>query len=108
MLKDAWSVPPPARTMNLSPSSTDAPARSPAPAAATRWQRIEIDIGRIGIEDVSDVRLPEQRNPRATAVYTGQVERDDCGALWAVLYQGERVVTREHVESVSHGRRRVT
>ncbi len=52
--------------------------------------------------------LPEQRDRRMTAVYLGRVERDELGALWAVLYCGDDVVTREPVRSLRRGRRRVT
>lgn len=40
--------------------------------------------------------------------YVGQVERDPDGALWAVLYLGDRMVTRERVSSLRKGKRRVT
>ncbi len=50
----------------------------------------------------------ERRDRRSTAVYVGQVERDQRGALWAVLYCGDDVVNREPVRSLRRGRRRVT
>jgi len=40
--------------------------------------------------------------------YVGQVERDSDGLLWAVLYLGDQVVTRERVTSLRKGKRRVT
>ncbi len=40
--------------------------------------------------------------------YVGQVERDHDGALWAVLYLGDRVMIRERVTSLRKGKRRVT
>jgi hypothetical protein len=40
--------------------------------------------------------------------YVGQVERDPAGGLWAVLYHGDRVMTKEQVPSLRKGRRRVT
>jgi len=40
--------------------------------------------------------------------YVGQVERDPDGVLWAVLYLGDRVITREQVSSLRKGKRRVT
>ncbi|MEP6563459.1 MAG: hypothetical protein ABJD68_20555 [Nakamurella sp.] len=39
--------------------------------------------------------------------YVGQVEMDPTGILWAVLYHGETVVTREQVRSLRKGKRRV-
>jgi len=42
------------------------------------------------------------------AQYTGQVERDPEGRLWAVLYRAGRVVYSEPVRSLRRGRRRVT
>ena len=44
----------------------------------------------------------------AAPSYVGQVERDPDGLLWAVLYLGDRVVTRERVGSLRKGKRRVT
>jgi hypothetical protein len=46
-------------------------------------------------------------------VYTGQVERDLSGVLWAVVYRGEdsgldTVIRQERVQSLSQGKRRVT
>lgn len=49
--------------------------------------------------------MPERGTP---AIFVGQVERDARGRLWAVLYTGDRVLTREEVVSIRHGRRRVT
>lgn len=43
-----------------------------------------------------------------TAGYVGQVERDTDGVLWAVLYLGDQLITRERVASLRKGRRRVT
>ena len=40
--------------------------------------------------------------------YTGQVERDCEGLLWAVLYNGPNVISRERVRSLRRGRRRIT
>ncbi len=40
--------------------------------------------------------------------YVGQVERDPDGALWAVLYLGDQVITKERVTSLRRGKRRVT
>ncbi|MGS0685700.1 hypothetical protein ACVBEQ_11250 [Nakamurella sp. GG22] len=42
-----------------------------------------------------------------TATYVGQVERDSTGLLWAVLYCGEHVVSREQVRSLRKGKKRV-
>ena len=36
----------------------------------------------------------------ATADYVGQVERDRVGALWAILYRDELVISREQVRSL--------
>lgn len=44
----------------------------------------------------------------SAASYVGQVERDLAGVLWAVLYLGDQVVTREQVSSLRKGKRRVT
>jgi hypothetical protein len=44
----------------------------------------------------------------ALTSYVGQVECDPDGVLWAVLYLGDRVVTRERVSSLRKGKRRVT
>ncbi|MET0863610.1 MAG: hypothetical protein ABWZ98_04690 [Nakamurella sp.] len=41
------------------------------------------------------------------ATYVGQVEMDPAGALWAVLYHGDTVLTREQVRSLRKGKRRV-
>lgn len=47
-------------------------------------------------------------NAEATAgEFVGQLERDHEGALWAVLYCGDEVVTRENVPTVRRGKRRV-
>jgi hypothetical protein len=43
----------------------------------------------------------------ATPHYVGQVERDRVGALWAILYRDELVISREQVRSLRAGRRRV-
>ena len=43
----------------------------------------------------------------AVATYIGQVERDPDGILWAVLYFGDLVITRERVRSLRKGKRRV-
>ena len=45
-------------------------------------------------------------------VFTGQVERDPNGRLWAVLYRGEvihadAIVSQEPTRSVKRGRKRV-
>jgi len=40
--------------------------------------------------------------------YVGQVERDREGLLWAVLYNGPNVISRERVRSLRRGRRRIT
>jgi len=40
--------------------------------------------------------------------YIGQVERDCEGLLWAVLYIGPNVISRERVRSLRRGRRRIT
>lgn len=40
--------------------------------------------------------------------YIGQVERDPEGLLWAVLYIGENLISREQVRSLRRGRRRTT
>ena len=40
--------------------------------------------------------------------YVGQVERDADGVMWAVLYLGDQVVTKERVSSLRTGQRRVT
>ncbi|HEY5879374.1 MAG TPA: hypothetical protein VIU11_10700 [Nakamurella sp.] len=45
---------------------------------------------------------------QTTPSYVGQVERDPDGLIWAVLYLGDRVVTRERVASLRKGKRRVT
>ena len=47
---------------------------------------------------------------RMPGVYTGQVERDANGDLWAVLYDGEQpspdtTISREEVRSERAGRR---
>ena len=42
------------------------------------------------------------------AVFIGQVERDSHGRLWAMLYSGEVLISREEVFSLRQGRRRVT
>ncbi len=42
-----------------------------------------------------------------TAAYVGQVEQDSAGLLWAVLYCGEHVVSKEQVRSLRKGKRRV-
>ena len=48
-------------------------------------------------------------NERPSAVsYVGQVERDADGVMWAVLYLGDQVVTKERVASLRKGKRRVT
>lgn len=44
----------------------------------------------------------------SVASYVGQVERDPAGALWAVLYLGDQVVTKERVATLRKGKRRVT
>ena len=44
----------------------------------------------------------------SAASYVGQVERDPAGVLWAVLYLGDQVVTKERVSSLRRGKRRVT
>ena len=45
-------------------------------------------------------------------IYTGQVERDTDGTLWAVLYKGEptadAVIAKERVRSTRAGRRFAT
>jgi hypothetical protein len=41
------------------------------------------------------------------AAYVGQVEMDPTGTLWAVLYNGATVITREQVRSLRRGKRRV-
>jgi hypothetical protein len=46
-------------------------------------------------------------------VYTGQVERDPNGVLWAVVYRGdgtrsEAAIRQERVQSLNQGKRRVT
>ena len=38
----------------------------------------------------------------------GQVERDPEGRLWAVLYLGDNLISQEQVQSLRHGRRRIT
>ncbi len=43
----------------------------------------------------------------AAATYVGQVERDPDGVLWAVLYCGDLLVSRERVRSLRKGKRRV-
>ena len=43
-----------------------------------------------------------------TTTFVGQVERDPQGRLWAMLYSGQQLITREEVVSIRHGRRRVT
>jgi len=45
---------------------------------------------------------------QAVPSYVGQVERDPDGILWAVLYLGDQVITRERVASLRKGKRRVT
>lgn len=50
--------------------------------------------------------------PRGWATYTGQVEQDAAGHLWAVLYRHddcrpEAFLRREEVASLRAGRRRV-
>ncbi len=42
-----------------------------------------------------------------TATYVGQVERDPDGVLWAVLYCGDLLISRERVRSLRKGKRRV-
>ena len=42
-----------------------------------------------------------------TATYVGQVERDSSGALWAVLYCGQHIVSKEQVRTLRRGKRRV-
>ena len=44
----------------------------------------------------------------SAASYVGQVERDADGGLWAVLYLGDQVITKEQVSSLRKGKRRVT
>ena len=44
----------------------------------------------------------------ATTGYVGQVECDQTGTLWAVLYFRDQVIERERVRSLRHGKRRVT
>jgi hypothetical protein len=44
----------------------------------------------------------------SAASYVGQVERDADGVMWAVLYFGDQVVTKEQVASLRKGKRRVT
>ena len=39
--------------------------------------------------------------------YVGQVEMDPAGTLWAVLYDGATVITKEQVRSLRRGKRRV-
>lgn len=46
--------------------------------------------------------------PPSAASYVGQVERDADGVMWAVLYFGDQVVTKEQVASLRKGKRRVT
>ena len=41
------------------------------------------------------------------ASYVGQVEMDPAGTLWAVLYDGATVITKEQVRSLRRGKRRV-
>ena len=43
----------------------------------------------------------------AAGTYVGQVERDPDGVLWAVLYCGGLVISREPVRSLRRGKRRV-
>jgi hypothetical protein len=43
----------------------------------------------------------------AAATYVGQVERDPDGLLWAVLYCGDLLISRERVRSLRKGKRRV-
>lgn len=49
---------------------------------------------------------------KVSDIYTGQVERDPDGTLWAVLYRGEvtradAIVSQEPTRSVRRGRKRV-
>ncbi len=42
------------------------------------------------------------------ATYVGQVEQDPQGALWAVLYYRDEIITREQVRSLRKAKRRVS
>ena len=58
------------------------------------------------------MRRPDAEGAEVSDVYTGQVERDPHGALWAVLYRGEvthpdAIVSQEPTRSVKRGRKRV-
>jgi len=44
---------------------------------------------------------------RLSGTYVGQVERDPNGGLWAILYRGVTLISRERVASLRKGRRRV-
>lgn len=44
----------------------------------------------------------------SAASYVGQVERDADGVMWAVLYLGDQLITKERVASLRKGKRRVT
>jgi len=58
------------------------------------------------------MRRPDAEGAEVSDVYTGQVERDPHGALWAVLYRGEvthadAIVSQEPTRSVKRGWKRV-
>lgn len=44
----------------------------------------------------------------SAVTYVGQVEQDPQGALWAVLYCRDQVITREQVRSLRKAKRRVS
>lgn len=48
------------------------------------------------------------KDEAVTATYVGQVERSPEGTLWAVLYFGDLMISRERVRTLRRGRRRVT
>jgi hypothetical protein len=65
------------------------------PSATTRWKPTTTGKGAL-------------RMSESTATYVGQVEQDPQGALWAVLYYRDQVLTREQVRSLRKAKRRVT
>jgi len=66
--------------------------------------RCTIGLALAATSDVEVARVFERND---AAAYVGQVEMDPTGTLWAVLYDGATVITKEQVSSLRRGKRRV-
>ena len=61
----------------------------------------------VALAATSDLEVARVFERNDAATYVGQVEMDPSGTLWAVLYDGATVVTKEQVSSLRRGKRRV-